>query len=291
MSQLEQEGRRPSADKLGAFALTLGILTREATAFLSRHGLAYHDGFSGISAQELYQLGTRIAQANSAVEVYNLLAGTDKHGNYFYDILIAPQHRVGRESIAKALRQYEHTRVERGIDFAAGTGLSTLLLAPVCRHITALDINPRMLQRADKRLHDARKHKQISSYDIQVADVTKFVADPSQLYDVAISMGMQAYLSYDEQMRFWDSLDTILKPGGRYYEFEADYRQADEYKGSPRAELAGLLAKMVMLYTYSPDHHNNTYTPHELPDSLKATIHRIQGGRYGAQVTRIERVR
>jgi ubiquinone/menaquinone biosynthesis C-methylase UbiE len=102
------------------------------------------------------------------------------------------------------------------VEFGAGTGRLTCLLAPLVRHIEAFDASPHMLEVARARL----EQDQLSNWSTQVADHRSVPAADSSA-DLAISGWSICYL-LDWSGGVWENevekalaeMKRVLRPGG-----------------------------------------------------------------------------
>jgi len=212
------------------------------------------DGFSKITLDELYNLGQRILNAKDVWQAYNILAEPSKSGLPYYDLVIGPQHLRGLGAISEALDFLipPPQKVENGLDIGAGTGTSTLVLTKKCRKITALDLNLNLLNWTKIVLEELKNRKAIHDYQILVGDAL-FLGFSSNSFDIVIAHGLNSYLTPKEILKFYQEVWRVLKPGGSFFKYLADLPSNHPvYSTSRRAELAGVVAKALLSFTYAP---------------------------------------
>lgn len=239
------EGTATSEQRVQTLDNTLAIYPVAAT-FIDMAGINARDGFEGVSAKELLEVALRINGAANIQDIYEILAFPSLVGKCYYDIVIAPQHRRAHRILESVLDQFEG-KVEDGLDIGAGSGETTLFLAKHCSRVTALDASPAILQVARRKLEAAH-----FNHTIVVGDALALEKHlPPESYDVAIQHGVRAYIHPDEWMDYYRQIHNILKPGGRYFQYDTDGDIAEGiYTTSPRALLVGEIAKMVRDNTF-----------------------------------------
>jgi len=211
-----------------------------------------NDGFSNITPDELYELGKRILRSENVWQAYDILAEPSGSGLPYYDLVIGPQHLRALGAISAALDASISQKVESGLDMGAGTGTSTLVLTKKCQNITALDLNPNLLRWTKIALEEMKKRKKIRDYQILVGDAITLPL-PSDSFDIVIAHGLDSYLTPDEIQKFYQEVWRVLKPGGSFFKYLADLPSNHPvYSTSPRAELAGVVAKALLSLTYAP---------------------------------------
>jgi SAM-dependent methyltransferase len=94
----------------------------------------------------------------------------------------------------------------RVVEFACGTGLSTVGLVPFADEITAIDASPEMLELARAR---------ISSPKVRFVESDVFSWRPDGHYDVAFFSFWLSHVPPTHFERFWDLVASCLTPEGR----------------------------------------------------------------------------
>lgn len=292
MSRLSESGKEiaPTAIMVVEQKQRIDLTTILAKAFVERYGEEVSDGFSQITIGELNNLGHRILNCQSIWDVYGVLADVNHKNISYYDLVIGPQHVRGLFAISLVFKKFESEKVQKGLDVGAGTGESTITLASICKHVTAIDRMPQMLAHARKKLDTLERKRIIQGYDIKIMDADN-LQFPEKAFDVVFDHGLMAYLTYDELHQYWVSVHRILKPGGRYYQYHADSSQIDVYQTSPRAVLAGLVAQSVFSFSFIALHQKEQYRPFD-PRSIgyEGGAIEIKGKPYFEQVIRFSKI-
>ncbi len=214
---------------------------------LSPSDIYYH-----ISPENMFKLGRKILKGQSIWEAYDLLAEETgrKSGETYYDVVIGVQHRESYQALDKGLEFCEKKRVEHGLDIAAGSGESTLVLAKYCQEVDALDVSPSLLNAAGRKLR--RKNIKHRLYEM---DIMRHTLEEGT-YDIIVSNGLTAFLRQEEFYTFFEIVNGLLKPGGRYYQLTGVNPSPKEYHLHPMAELVGEVARAVNMFSYAVDHMN-----------------------------------
>ncbi len=225
----------------------------EAEVFIARHGVEYGDNFPGLTIPDLRELGTQIIGCATVAQAYKLLARTAVVGesSTYYDRLIAePQHLDSYKLLDMVLRRKEQDRHIRGLDVGSGNGMCGIILSQYADTVTAVDISPEMLSGA-KAHYD---HLRVNSKNDGIGEMFFMVMDGAQLgfapksFDVIVSNGFSHYLTNTQQRIFYQTVDVLLKAGGRYYQPQWETRiETSDYRLSPRGELARLIVGAVLL--------------------------------------------
>ena len=108
----------------------------------------------------------------------------------------------------KALRRIVADCIEPGdtvLECACGTGLLSTVIAEKCRHLTATDFAPKMLQRAEKNCA-AFNNVLFRQADILSLDF------PDHTFDKVVAGNVIHLL--DEPMKALNELDRVCRPGG-----------------------------------------------------------------------------
>ena len=93
------------------------------------------------------------------------------------------------------------------LDMACGSGLMAVRIAPQVRHLTAIDISPKMIAIARDRARAAG----VGNIDLAVTSVEDFAAPPAS-FDVVLAMSILHLL--DDPQGAIAKAFTLLKPGG-----------------------------------------------------------------------------
>jgi ubiquinone/menaquinone biosynthesis C-methylase UbiE len=104
--------------------------------------------------------------------------------------------------------------IEKGhvvLDIGCGTGALTLKAALKQARVKGIDINPRMLEIAAKRLSEAGCAKNVEFVEMGVAELGNEITES---YDVAMSVLCFSELTSDELHYSLKEISRILKPGG-----------------------------------------------------------------------------
>jgi ubiquinone/menaquinone biosynthesis C-methylase UbiE len=211
-----------------------------------------NDGFSKITLDELYWLGKKILSAPNIWQAYNILAEPSKSGLPYYDLVVGPQHLRALGTISVAMNALFPKKVESGLDIGAGTGTSTLVLTEKCQKIIAVDLNPNLLSWTKIALEELKKKKAIHEYQILIGDAL-FLSFPPNSFDIVIANGLDSYLTPHEVQKFYKEVWRVLKPGGSFFKYFADLPSNHPvYSTSCRAELAGVIAKALLSFSYAP---------------------------------------
>jgi ubiquinone/menaquinone biosynthesis C-methylase UbiE len=211
-----------------------------------------NDGFSNITPDELYWLGKKILSAPNIWQAYNILAEPSKSGLPYYDLVIGPQHLRALGTISVALNALFPEKVESGLDIGAGTGTSTLVLTEKCQKITAVDLNPNLLSWTKGVLEELKNRRTIDNYQTLVGNAITLPFPPNK-FDIVIAHGLDSYLTPDEIQKFYQEVYRVLKPGGSFFKYFADLpSNHPAYSTSYRAELAGVIAKALLSFSYAP---------------------------------------
>ena len=209
------------------------------------------DNFAALSVQDLVKLGNQIIAQPDVFHAYMLLAHPIPGSSaVYYDALFGPQHREGLSYLGDVLHQTEPQVVERGLDVGAGTGNSSLVLAP---HVFVLDLVepvPAMLAVAQTKVARVKEQREatgdslvINSYTFSSAQLHELQAES---YDVIISHGVNPYISQSELQQYYEQIKRLLKPGGRFYMYMGGEDNQSVYTGNHKAALAGFVVDAVV---------------------------------------------
>lgn len=137
-----------------------------------------------------------------------------------------------------------------------------------CKKVTAVDLNPNLLRWARARLNSCKEKGGIENYQVLVMDALN-LEFPPDTFDVVIAHGLDPYLTLDEINYLYQEVWRVLKPGGSFFQYSASLPPNHPvYKSSPRAELAGVVAKALLSFTYASFYNNPTLflSPPEFPE-------------------------
>lgn len=121
-----------------------------------------------------------------------------------YDVFV----NVINRKTHKALRRIVADCIEPGdtvLECACGTGLLSTAIAEKCRHLTATDFAPKMLQRAKKNC------AAFDNVSFRQADILS-LDFPDSTFDKVVAGNVIHLL--DEPMKALNELDRVCKPGG-----------------------------------------------------------------------------
>jgi ubiquinone/menaquinone biosynthesis C-methylase UbiE len=131
-----------------------------------------------------------------------------------YDLLVSREDHDG--NLLRALCEATPLHGKRVVEFGAGTGRVTLLLAPIAKSILAFDSAEPMIKVAEKILQEAHLH----NWKFEVADHRKVPA-PTHSADVAIAGWSICCLAAYEGENWQRELETglaemerVIVPGG-----------------------------------------------------------------------------
>ncbi|MFQ6117254.1 MAG: corrinoid protein-associated methyltransferase CpaM [Candidatus Bipolaricaulia bacterium] len=102
-------------------------------------------------------------------------------------------------------------RGQRVLDIGCGTGALTLRAACRGAKVKGIDVNPQMLEIAQKRATEADLEGEIELCEMGVAELG---SEPSESYDVVMSGLCLSELTEDELLFTLKEVGRILKPGG-----------------------------------------------------------------------------
>lgn len=154
------------------------------------------------SAPSRYELGIRLLTLGQVERAYDRLASYIGHG-------------------------------QRVLDLGCGTGALTLRAARRSAKVKGIDINPRMLEIASRRLQDAGLTENVTLVEMGVAELG---GEESESYDTVMSGLCLSELSEDELTYTLKQVARVLRPGGLFL-------VADEVR--PRGVIARLVHTLV----------------------------------------------
>lgn len=98
--------------------------------------------------------------------------------------------------------------VQHALELACGTGMWTASLLTIARHVTALDASPEMLERARRKVGDARVR-------YQQADL--FTWEPGQQYDLVFFAFWLSHVPPERLDDFFARVQRAVRPGGQLF--------------------------------------------------------------------------
>ncbi len=100
---------------------------------------------------------------------------------------------------------------QKVLDLGCGTGALTLKAAQKGAKVKGIDINPQMLEIAEKKAKKLNVSQNIELYEMGVAELER---EESESYDIVMSGLCFSELSEDELIYTLKEVKRILKPGG-----------------------------------------------------------------------------
>lgn len=100
---------------------------------------------------------------------------------------------------------------QRVLDVGCGTGALTLRAAQKCAKVKGIDVNPQMLEIAQKRVSKAKLAENVKLFE---AGVTELGNEETERYDVVMSGLCFSELTEDELNYALREIKRLLKPGG-----------------------------------------------------------------------------
>ena len=97
------------------------------------------------------------------------------------------------------------------LDFGCGTGALTIRAAQQGAQVKGIDVNPRMLEIAQKRVNDLNLATKVSLCEMGIGELE---GEESEAYDVVMSGLCLSELSEDEFVYALKEAKRLLKPGG-----------------------------------------------------------------------------
>ncbi len=146
----------------------------------------------------------------------------------------------------KFISKFEGRLVTEALDVGTGTGASLELLTKFSTHVVGIDVMPELLTWADHRIRKKRV-----SYDLREMDIMNPEFPPNK-FNIILSNGFGGFIDNTELERLYGILHFLLKDGGRFYQYFRPTQAAEVYSTSPRAELAGAVARIINYSTFSP---------------------------------------
>lgn len=149
-----------------------------------------------------------------------------KGNKEFYALTAAEYDKMGRGMVVNVARDNATNMLERVpgmkqgdiMDFAAGTGLLAMFLAPHCRSVTAVDQSKEMIAQLQSKLHQQQSQDSITNITPLVTDLLTDQDASSPLhgkrFDVIACTNSFHHFSDPAQMT--RALAVYLKPGGHF---------------------------------------------------------------------------
>lgn len=123
-----------------------------------------------------------------------------------YDDQIGPLYEDAYQQTADCSLKYLKPG-DRVLEFACGTGIVTVLVAPHVSHIKAIDISDQMAEKAAKKVQAMG----IPNVEVQNLDLFDPSLEPGSFDAV---MGFNVLLYVDNFEEVMERIRTLLKPGG-----------------------------------------------------------------------------
>jgi SAM-dependent methyltransferase len=224
------------------------ILLLQAQLENDMHGEA-HDDFRGIDPQVLWHLNYRLlTDCRDVWEAFSMLAEQSPTGKCWYDVLIGPQHAHAHTALGKVVRDFEKRPVA-AVDLGAGTGNTSLAIAPKCKSIIGIDpVLPLLEVAAGKFKH--KKKGFFTGIEGDALEAAQIIEPESA--DVVVCNAVIGYFEPEEVAAMYDQIHQILVPGGRFYEYQrlGGNGARDIYTKSYRAQLAGETVRSVFQFSH-----------------------------------------
>lgn len=123
-----------------------------------------------------------------------------------YDVQVGPQYEEAYRRTAECFRQYLKP-TDAVLDFACGTGIVTLAVAPDVGTVRAIDISGEMVKRARVKC-DAQRIKNVTFEQLDLFDAT--LAPES--FDAVLACNVLLYL--ENRCEVLARIRSLLRPGG-----------------------------------------------------------------------------
>lgn len=185
-------------------------------------------------------------------------------GRYDRGIRLLTLGKVDKAYDRLAERISERRRV---LDIGCGTGALTLRAAAKGASVRGIDINPQMLEIAEKRLKQGEFADFVEFREMGVAELD---GEPSEGYDVVMSGLCFSELSADEVEYTLKQAKRVLKPGGMLL-------LADEIRPGSiiKRVLNGLLRLPLVVITYIITQ-TTTHAVRDLPEKVREAGFKIE---------------
>lgn len=212
------------------------------------HGEA-SDDFRGIDPEVLWHLNYRLlTDCRDVWEAFTIMAEESPIGKCWYDVLIAPQHAHAHAALGKVVRENEQRPVA-AVDLGAGTGNTSLAIAPKCKSIIGIDPVMPLLEVAAGKFGHKKKgfFTGIEGDALQAAQIVDH-----ESADIVVCNAIIGYFEPEEVAAMYDQVHALLKPGGRFYEYQrlGGNGSRDTYTRSYRAQLAGETVRSVFQFSH-----------------------------------------
>lgn len=147
-------------------------------------------------------------------------------GEYDQHLTATLQYRVPQALCALLAKQVPESAALDVLDLGCGTGLSGAALRGLARHLTGIDLSPRMLARARER----------GLYDRLIeGDIVQVLAGQSACFDLVAAADVFVYIGDLEAVVA--SAGQVLRPGG-WLAFSIESLPAGEYRLQPTGRYA-----------------------------------------------------
>lgn len=128
------------------------------------------------------------------------------HRSQGYDEMVGPQYEEAYNKTTALTLKYLKPE-DRVLEFACGTGIVTLQVAPHVSHIRAIDISDQMVEKAQAKA----AAQGTANVDISQLDLFDPSLEPGS-FDAVMGFNVLCYLdNFDQVMK---RIQSLLKPGG-----------------------------------------------------------------------------
>ncbi|HVT62230.1 MAG TPA: methyltransferase, partial [Legionellaceae bacterium] len=104
------------------------------------------------------------------------------------------------------LHERPHAMYARGLDLGCGTGLSGMVLRPLCKHLTGVDLSEKMVTIArEKKIYD----------DLIAAELLHFLHDNTQRFDLIVAADVLPYFGHLEPL--FRAVKSCLAPHALFW--------------------------------------------------------------------------
>ncbi|MGD1906288.1 MAG: class I SAM-dependent methyltransferase [Leptolyngbyaceae cyanobacterium] len=102
----------------------------------------------------------------------------------------------------------------RVLDFGCGDGVMGEAVLGAGGHVSCLDIDEMMIKSTQARLSGLNIDKSISQYSVVCGGVEQLSQYSENEFDLILALNVLAYMSPDEEKKFYSESRRILRPGG-----------------------------------------------------------------------------